>query len=85
MTSPEDPETWETCSRYVQRHEIFFLLIAFPKQIVCFGTRFGYVKKLIFFITVFATIQWEKQAEPILLTSTLLMGDRTSDAGRAGK
>ena len=74
----------EICSSYVQSHANVFLSIAFQKRLFYFETRFDYVKKYKLSITVFTTIYWVKPArpaEPILLTSTLLMGALTGDAG----
>ena len=54
----------------------FFYQLRFKNREFCFGTRFGCVKQTTF-VSVFTAINWVNPAwpvEPILLTSTLLMG-----------
>ena len=77
----------ETCSGYAQSHANIFLSIVFQKRWFYFKTRFGHVKKHKLFITVFTTIHWVKSdwsVEPMLLTSTLLMGTLPGNIGKAG-
>ena len=56
---------------------MLFQTIAFKKGRVLFRNEIWQCPKTVSFISVFATIRWMKAgwpAEPILLTSTLLIG-----------